>query len=70
MDCLWWRLPHTDSFFPSSLAYAELYLTVAHLFRRFDLTLHDTTAATMEWDDCFTPKTKGHLKVLIKELDD
>ena len=70
MDCLGWRLLHTDSFFLSSLAYAELYLTIAHLFRRFDLTLHDTTAATMEWDDCFTPKTKGHLKVLIKELDD
>lgn len=30
-------LPH------NSLAYAELYLTVATIFRRFDMELHNTT---------------------------
>lgn len=53
-----------------NLAYAQLYLTLAHLFRRFDLQLYETTAATMEWDDCFTPKTKGHLKVLVRKVDE
>lgn len=28
---------------PSSLAYAELFLTVAGVFRRFDMELHETT---------------------------
>jgi len=53
-----------------SLAYAQLYLTFAHLFRNFDLSLHETTVRDIEWDDCFTPKTKGHLKVMVREAAD
>jgi hypothetical protein len=67
---LWVHVSSILLTFSYSPAYAELYLTVAHLFRRFDLTLYETTAATMEWDDCFTAKTGGHLKVLVKEFSD
>ena len=53
-----------------SLAYAELYLTFSHLMRRFDLELYETTARDMEWDDCYTPKTRKHLRVRIKPASD
>jgi hypothetical protein len=29
----------------------ELYLLFANLFRRFDLTIHETTDKDMEWVD-------------------
>lgn len=53
-----------------NLAYAELYLTLAHLFRRFDLELHQTTPEDMEWKDVTVPRMKGHLKLLIREAKD
>jgi len=53
-----------------SLAYAELYLTIAHLFRKFDISLHEMTAADMEWDDCFVPKTRAHLKAVVREVSE
>ena len=51
-----------------SLAYAELYLTLAHLFRRFKLSVHETTDADMVWDDAFSILPRGHLKVLVQEV--
>lgn len=54
----------------NSLAYAELYLTLAHLFRRFDLELYQTTPEDMEWKDVTVPRMKGHLKLLVKEAKD
>ncbi|MCJ1457018.1 hypothetical protein MMC28_007384 [Mycoblastus sanguinarius] len=54
----------------NNLAYAELYLTLAHLFRRFDLSLYQTTEKDVEWDDSFVPITRGHLKVLIQRARD
>lgn len=41
------RLPnHT-----ARLAWCEMYILLANLFRRFELTIHDTTDADMEWVD-------------------
>ena len=51
----------------SNLAYAEFYLTIAHLFRRFDVSNHGTSETDMQWDDCLAPVTKGHLKVMLKD---
>lgn len=53
-----------------SLAYAELFTTFAYVFRRFDLQLFDTTADDMDWHDCYTPATFGHLKVTVKEVSE
>lgn len=53
-----------------NLAYAELRIVLAHLFRRFELSLWRTTSADMEWKDCYVPNTKGPLKVMIKEASD
>lgn len=53
-----------------NLAYCELNLTLAHLLRRFDFQLHQTTAEDMEWDDCFLPITKGHLRVMLREAEE
>lgn len=50
-----------------NLAYAEAYLITAHLFRRFDISNAGTTDADMRWKDCFSPVTKGHLKVAVRE---
>ena len=50
-----------------NLAWAELYLILAHLFRRFDVSNSGTTEADMRWDDCFVPMTRGHLKVVLGE---
>lgn len=53
-----------------SLAYAELYLTLAHLFRRFDLELYQTTPEDMDWKDVSVPRMKGHLKVTLRQAKD
>lgn len=53
-----------------NLAHAELHLTLAHLFRRFEISNHGTSGADLQWDDCLVPKTKGHLKVTLKETVD
>ncbi|OAP57865.1 hypothetical protein AYL99_08603 [Fonsecaea erecta] len=54
-----------------NLAYAELYLNLAYVFRKFDLAAFETTARDMEWKDNFVVMTKGHLRVtLTKVVDD
>lgn len=53
-----------------SVAYAELYLTLAHLVRRFEISNNGTTDADLQWKDCLTAVTKGHLKVTLKETVD
>jgi cytochrome P450 len=54
-----------------NLAHTELYLGFAYVFRKFDLALHETTAADMEWKDNFVVTTKGHLKVTTsRRVDD
>lgn len=50
-----------------NLAYAELYLVIARLYRRFEISNGGTTEADMQWDDCFIPVTRGHLKVTVRE---
>lgn len=50
----------------SSLAYAELYTIFAYVFRKFDLELCGTTKHDMDWHDCYTSQTFGHLKVTVK----
>ena len=50
-----------------SLAYTELYLTLGHLFRRFEMTVHGTSEADMEWTDCGIAQTMGELKVKLRE---
>ena len=51
-----------------NLAYAELYLNVAYLVRKFDLEAFETPAANMVWKDNFVVTTKGHLKVKVKKV--
>ncbi|EXJ53756.1 uncharacterized protein A1O5_13005 [Cladophialophora psammophila CBS 110553] len=52
----------------TSLAYAELYTTFAHLVRRFDIINDGTTNEMMDWTDGFTPRFKGNLKVKLRAL--
>ena len=50
-----------------SLAYATLHLTVAHLFRRFEIeTTGYTTDYDMDWNDRFVPVPNGRIKGLVK----
>ncbi|KAL8772891.1 MAG: hypothetical protein Q9194_004479 [Teloschistes cf. exilis] len=51
-----------------NLAYCELYLTLAHLLRWYDLQLYKTTEADMEWKDSFIPMMKGSLRVTVKKI--
>ena len=53
-----------------NLAYAVLHLTLAHFLRRFEISNKDTSDADMQWEDFFVPKTKGHLKVMLRETVD
>ena len=48
----------------------ELYVTLAHLFRRFEMTVHGTSEADMEWKDRVVADTMGDLKVQVKEVHD
>ena len=50
-----------------NLAYAELYLVFAYMFRKFDMSLHETSAETMEWKDNFVVTTKDHLRVTLEK---
>ena len=54
----------------TSLAYAELYITFAYVFRKYDFTLNETTEHDMEWHDAFTPATFGHLKVNVRPFEE
>ena len=48
----------------------ELYVTLGHLFRRFEMTVHETSEADMEWKDRVVADTMGELKVRVKEADE
>ena len=52
------------------MAYAELYLTLGQLFRRFEMTLHGTSEADMEWKDYNIAHTMGDLKVKVREANE
>ncbi|KAL8683134.1 MAG: hypothetical protein Q9186_000847 [Xanthomendoza sp. 1 TL-2023] len=49
-----------------NLATCLLTLTFAHLLRRFDLQLFETTKEDMEWKDCFSPMMRGSLRVKLE----
>jgi cytochrome P450 len=50
-----------------NLAIATLHLTVAHMFRRFEIETNGyTTARDMEWRDCFVTSTLGHIRGFVK----
>ncbi|KAM0802103.1 cytochrome P450 [Usnea florida] len=54
----------------TNLAYAELYLTLGHLFRSYELELSGVTSADMEWEDKLVPVTRGNLRVRVRESKD
>ena len=47
-----------------------MYLTIAHLLRRYDLELYETTKEDMEWKDSFVPLRNGPLKVTLKRVEE
>lgn len=49
-----------------SLAWAELYICFAHMFRRFEIENAGTTSRGMEWLDYFVPYTREHLMVTLQ----
>jgi cytochrome P450 len=53
-----------------NLAYAELYLAFAYMFRRFEIENAGTTAKDMEWNDYFVPYTNAHLKVKLTPMSE
>ncbi|KAF3134032.1 hypothetical protein TWF594_008897 [Orbilia oligospora] len=48
-----------------NLAWAELYLTYANLWRRYSFRLHQSSTLTDGWTDQFIPKREGKLKVVV-----
>jgi hypothetical protein len=55
----------------SSLASATLHLTVAHLFRRFEITTTGyTTEHDMEFKDRFVPVTLGRIRGNVRMRKD
>ena len=50
-----------------NLAYAEHYLILGYMVRKYDLKLFETTEREMDWKDNFVPTTKGHLRVRIRK---
>ena len=45
----------------------ELFITLAHLFRRYEMSLWETTEADMVIDDYMVPVTRGLLKVKVNK---
>ena len=50
-----------------NLAYAEVYLITAYLFRRFDFCNAGTTDADMEWKDALAIMFRGQLRATVRE---
>ncbi|KAG0633711.1 cytochrome P450 [Tuber brumale] len=50
----------------SNLAWAKMYIGFASVFRRFEMTIWETSKEDMAWMDCFTPITRGDLKVKFR----
>lgn len=55
--------------FGRSLAYTELYLTLGHVFRKFEVTVHGTSDVDMEWTECGVARTVVELKVKLREAN-
>ena len=51
-----------------SLAYMEIYLTLANIFGRFELELFETDEKSMEWRDHVTAVNMSNVKVRAKPL--
>jgi cytochrome P450 len=52
-----------------NLAYAELFIGFAYLFRRFEMERAEgMTDRDMEWHDAFVVATFGHLRVKLREV--
>jgi len=52
-----------------NLAYCELYLAFAALFRRFDMKLDGTSIADLTWRECFLPQFNGkHLQAFCRPV--
>ncbi|KAL1989438.1 hypothetical protein VTN49DRAFT_7249 [Thermomyces lanuginosus] len=52
-----------------NLAWAELYLCMAYVFRKFDIELDPSSPSKLEWRDCFLPEYRGpHLKAIMKPV--
>ncbi|KAL4959573.1 cytochrome P450 [Aspergillus stella-maris] len=49
----------------SPLAYQELALTIAHLFGRFEMELHETDESSMEWVDNVVAVNREPVKVRV-----
>ena len=52
----------------TSLAYMELYLTLANFFGRFEMELFETDEKSMEWRENGTAKNASNVKVRAKPL--
>ncbi|ERF70020.1 hypothetical protein EPUS_03572 [Endocarpon pusillum Z07020] len=53
----------------SNLAWAELYLTFAHVYRKFDIEIDPSSPKELVWRDCFLPEYLGpHLKAKMRPV--
>lgn len=58
----------SGSYIIISLAYMELYLTLANVFGRFEIELFETDEKSMEWLDHGAAKNASNVKVRAKPL--
>jgi len=53
----------------SNLAWCELYIAFAALFRRFDMKLDGSSLSDLAWRDCFLPLFTGrHLQAFCEPV--
>lgn len=48
-----------------NLAWAELYLMYANLWRRYRFEFHESSTLVDEWSDQFIPNRRGKLRVVV-----
>ncbi|KAK7753074.1 hypothetical protein SLS62_005024 [Diatrype stigma] len=51
-----------------SVAYLELYVVLANLFRRFDMTLYKTDETTVQWKESAAARLCNHVKVTVDSV--
>ncbi|KAF8656419.1 hypothetical protein AX16_002563 [Volvariella volvacea WC 439] len=53
-----------------NLAWCELYLILGNVFRKLDLETYQTTADDLRYRAYLTPAYRGHVKVLVRGIED
>lgn len=51
-----------------SVAYLELYVVIANVFKRFNMSLYKTDETTVDWKESAAARLCNHVKVTVDSV--